>query len=45
VLINEFVLLTSTDRPTTATLTSAQFHGVIDGALRNPTAPRRKAKR
>jgi AcrR family transcriptional regulator len=35
VLINEFVLLTSSDDPDVGTLTSAQFHALIDGALRN----------
>ena len=34
VLVNEFVLLTSSDDADVGTLTSAQFHAVIDGALR-----------
>ena len=37
VLVNEFVLLTSSDDATVGTLTSAQFHAVIDGALRHET--------
>jgi AcrR family transcriptional regulator len=35
VLINEFVLLTSSDDAGVGTLTSAQFHALIEGALRN----------
>jgi AcrR family transcriptional regulator len=35
VLVNEFVLLTSSDDANVGTLTSAQFHAVIDGALRD----------
>jgi len=35
VLINEFVLLTSSDDAAVGTLTSAQFHALIDGAFRN----------
>jgi AcrR family transcriptional regulator len=35
VLINEYVLLTSADAAGFGTLTSAQFHALIDGALRN----------
>jgi AcrR family transcriptional regulator len=35
VLVNEFVLLTSSNDANVGTLTSAQFHAVIDGALRN----------
>jgi TetR/AcrR family acrAB operon transcriptional repressor len=35
VLINEYVLLTSSDDPDVGTLTSTQFHALIDGALRN----------
>ena len=35
VLVNEFILLHAHhDETTTGTLTSAQFHGVVDGALR-----------
>jgi hypothetical protein len=34
VLVNEFVLLTSWDDAAVGTLTSAQFHALIDGALR-----------
>jgi AcrR family transcriptional regulator len=43
VLINEFVLLTSSDDTNVRTLTSAQFHALIDGALRKDeqTASRR----
>ncbi len=35
VLINEFVLLASSDDADAGTLTSAQFHALVDGALRN----------
>jgi AcrR family transcriptional regulator len=35
VLNNEYVLLTSSDDADVGVLTSAQFHAVIDGALRN----------
>lgn len=36
VLINEHVLLTATGGSNVGTLTPAQFHGLVDGALRNP---------
>ena len=39
VLINEFVLLGAAAPATAGTLTSVQFHGVIDGVLGNPTPP------
>jgi hypothetical protein len=42
VLTNEFVLLTSADDADAGTLTSAQFHALIDGALRNDTQPRKE---
>ncbi|MGO9875163.1 MAG: TetR/AcrR family transcriptional regulator [Acidimicrobiia bacterium] len=35
VLINEYVLLTSSDGADIGALTSTQFHALIDGALRN----------
>jgi AcrR family transcriptional regulator len=35
VLINEYVLLTSSDDAGVGTLTPAQFHALVDGALRN----------
>ncbi len=35
VLVNEFVLLASSDDAVVGTLTSEQFHAFIDGALRN----------
>jgi hypothetical protein len=35
VLVNEFVLLTSSGDADVGTLTSAQFHALIDGALRS----------
>jgi AcrR family transcriptional regulator len=38
VLINEHVLLAANDESSGGTLTSEQFHGLIDGALRNPQA-------
>ena len=37
VLVNEYVLLTSSDDADVRTLTSAQFHALVDGALRNST--------
>jgi AcrR family transcriptional regulator len=40
VLVNEFVLLYSgRDESDVGTLTSAQFHAVVDGALRDATTP------
>jgi len=39
VLVNEHVLLTSAGHPPDGVLTPTQFHGLIDGALRNPPAP------
>ncbi len=35
VLVNEYVLLTSSDAAGNGTLTAAQFHALVDGALRN----------
>ena len=44
VLVNEFVLLTSSGDASVGTLTSVQFHAVIDGALRSePTRGDRSA--
>jgi AcrR family transcriptional regulator len=39
VLVNEHVLLTSAEQPTGGVLTPTQFHGLIDGALRQPPNP------
>jgi AcrR family transcriptional regulator len=36
VLVNEFILLTSPDATGPGGLTTAQFHGLVDGALREP---------
>ena len=52
VLVNEFILLDPpADESSIGTLTPTQFHGLVDGALRNPSSkskpgnqPRRRAK-
>jgi AcrR family transcriptional regulator len=44
VLINEFVLLASSGDVNGGTLTSAEFHGVVDGALRSPPSARVAAR-
>jgi AcrR family transcriptional regulator len=44
VLVNEQVLLAG-DEATLGTLTSEQFHGLVDGALRNPTREPRHTDR
>jgi AcrR family transcriptional regulator len=38
VLINEHILLVTEGEPNVGTLTPEQFHGLIDGALRNPAS-------
>ena len=45
VLINEYVLLTSAENAVAGTLSAAQFHDLVDGALRQPAARSRRAKR
>ena len=40
VLINEHVFLSAADSARTGTLTTEQFHALVDGALRNPPPPR-----
>jgi AcrR family transcriptional regulator len=45
VLNNEFVLLTTSDISRAGSLTSAEFHAIVDGVLRKPApAPKRPTK-